>query len=231
MEPVILFFKNSAICLDNYLNFSCVYDIHTAVVIINVVNLLCMYYINIYLYKSLFLFVFVALVFATFLIFELNTYIGFLLMIECTAIFFINVLIINFCNYYNFSKKKTDQYLITAIALLSFLVTKNTLHLFNYNIFDLFFLKNAYLFTKNMLGGLNYLLYINSNLYVTVLGIVFVILTLIIVQIMTSGYVAKIKLNIFKIKYIFSKTLVDFGFYEKKKIWDVNYDFLIKKFK
>ena len=156
-----------------------------------------------YFHKTIYLYVFLFIIFLLMNYFCLNQYLIFFISIELTSIFFITCLLLElkFSIKNNNYLKKNFTYLIILIFFLCnfYYFSKFNFFYFYVNYSDL----NTLLY-NNSLSSVNAELYKNSNSYIMYIGFFFIITTFIIV-IFIKNYNEKAIKNKFK-DYYYNKT-------------------------
>lgn len=137
--------------------------------------------LNIYFYKALYLYIYILYILFIFLIFGYNQYIGFLLIIEFTAITFIISIIAEF-NFSIFLENKLyNIYYIISILFISIFINYHFFYKFNYYSYYYNYYNNFIYYINNDIIGIYNLLFKNFNSYIIILYLSFLIFTLILI--------------------------------------------------
>jgi len=225
---ILLFFFKIFFFINFYFNFidsNFVFSLCFLYIIFNII------YLNLYLQKAINLYIFLLICIITFLLFGLNSFIGFLILVEISTITFIVVLIFNFSNFFNYIFYKNYYYYLILLFIFMFIDTKYYYY-FNFNINYIFYYKFFYLTLWNDFIGMYMYIYGDKLLFLIFVALIFLFLTFGISLLIKLTFFQKILyITNFKQKVITSWENFKFSFFQKIEFWNSNFDFFVKKFK
>ena len=151
------------------------------ILIIFLVILINMVSLNIYIYQAFYLYIYLGFIFFIFLLFGYNQYIGFLLVIELTAITFIIAVIAEFNFSLILENKVYNFYTLLPVLVTSIFINYHFFYKFNYYFYYYNYYKNCLNTINNDIAGLYNLIFKDLNMYIIILSLTFIIFTFILI--------------------------------------------------